>query len=163
MVNSDVEHIDRELLQLVQDDFHVVDRPWLEIGRKLNISEDEVVARLRRLHENKALQKIGPVVDGTKAGLTTTSLVAMKVPEDKVDSVASIVNEYTCVSHNYERESEYNMWFTLAAANAEELSALFEEIVYKTGIERSNILNLPTLRRFKVNVVFSFVGNNSHW
>jgi DNA-binding Lrp family transcriptional regulator len=98
--------------------------------------------------------KIGPVIDASRIGLKAATLVAMKVPKNKVYDVARVINEYDSVSHNYEREDEYNVWFTLAASSNNELALLLDEIKQKTGMKDQDILDLPTLRRFKINVHF---------
>ena len=72
----------------MQDDFPIVQEPWLEISSRLNISEDEVITRLKRLIETGAILKIGPMFDSSKIGLKAATLVAMKVPKNKVDDVA---------------------------------------------------------------------------
>jgi DNA-binding Lrp family transcriptional regulator len=78
----------------------------------------------------------------------------MKVPKGKVNDVARLINEYENVSHNYEREDEYNVWFTLAASSNSELARALNEIRQKTGIKDLDVLDLPTIRRFKINVHF---------
>lgn len=143
---------DRKLLEILQGDFPIVEKPWKEIGAKLCLSENEVISRLKLFHESGIIQKIGPVLDGRKIGLAVATLVAMKVPKNKIDSVARIINEYTSVSHNYEREHEYNIWFTITASNIEQLTSILEEIQQKTGIKQEDVLNLPTVNRFKINV-----------
>ncbi len=143
---------DRKLIEILQEDFPLVEKPWKEISGKLRLSENEVISRLKQLHEAGIIQKIGPVIDGRKIGLAAATLVAMKVPKNKVDFVVRIINEYNSVSHNYEREHEYNIWFTITASNTEQLTNILEEIKQKTGIEQDDILNLPTTNRFKINV-----------
>ncbi|MEM0488094.1 MAG: AsnC family transcriptional regulator [Candidatus Bathyarchaeia archaeon] len=145
---------DRKLLQLLQDDFPLVERPWKVVGDKLSISEDEVVTHLKRLYEGGVIQKIGPILDAPKIGLTASTLVAMKVSENRVDDVASVINEYESVSHNYEREHEYNIWFTITASDTKELTTILEEIRRKAGIKKGDILNIPIKRRFKIDVRF---------
>jgi DNA-binding Lrp family transcriptional regulator len=78
----------------------------------------------------------------------------MKVPKNKVNDVARVINEYDNVSHNYEREDEYNVWFTLAASSKSELAMILDEIKQKTGMKDLDVLDLPTIRRFKINVHF---------
>lgn len=149
-----LDEIDRKIVQMLQDDFPMVERPWKEIGDKLNIVEDDVIKRLKRLSEQGVTRKIGPIIDASKIGLTAATLVAMKVPKNKVDDVACIINEYGNISHNYEREHEYNVWFTITASNNNELTTTLEEIRQKTGINPDDVLNLPTKQRFKINVRF---------
>jgi DNA-binding Lrp family transcriptional regulator len=148
------DEIDRKLVQILQDDFPMVERPWKNVGEKLNIPEDNVINRLKRLNELGVTRKIGSIIDSSKVGLTAATLVAMKVPKNKVADVAYAINAYSNVSHNYEREHEYNIWFTITAASNNELTTILEEINQKTGITPHDTLNLPTKRRFKINVRF---------
>lgn len=145
---------DKSLLQMLQDDFPIVAQPWLEISRRLDVSESEVIFRLRRLMEIGAVLKVGPIFDASRIGFSVATLVAMRVPQDKVESVASVINQYSYVSHNYEREDEYNVWFTLTAAGDKELNQLLSEIKEKTGVNEHDVIDLPTIRRFKINVHF---------
>ena len=157
LVSEDVkclDEIDRKIVQILQDDFPIIERPWKEIGDRLNLTEDDIINRLKRLSEQGITRKIGSIIDSSKIGLTAATLVAMKVPKNKVDDVARVINEYGNVSHNYEREHEYNIWFTITASSNNELTTTLEEISHRTGINRDDVLNLPTKQRFKINVRF---------
>lgn len=154
---KNLDAIDRKIIQILQDDFPIVERPWKEVGDKLNLQEDDVINRLKRLNELGIIRKIGSIVDSPKVGLTVATLVAMKVPQNNVDDVAASINAYRSVSHNYEREHEYNVWFTITASSNNELTSILEEITQKTGITQDDILNLPTKQRFKINVRFQLM------
>jgi DNA-binding Lrp family transcriptional regulator len=149
-----LDETDRIIMQMLQDDFPIVQEPWFEISNRLGVSEVEVIARLKRLIEAGAIVKIGPIFDSSRIGLKAATLVAMKVPKNKVNDVARVINEYDNVSHNYEREDEYNVWFTLAASSSSELTMILDEIKQKTGMKDLDVLDLPTIRRYKVNVHF---------
>ena len=112
-----LDETDRKIVQMLQDDFPIVERPWKEVGDKLHLTENDVINRLKRLNEQGITRKIGSIVDASKVGLTAATLVAMRVPKNKVAEVASIINSYGSISHNYEREHEYNVWFTITASN----------------------------------------------
>ena len=98
--------------------------------------------------------KIGPILDPPAIGLRAATLVAMRVPRNRVNEVATVINEHHNVVHNYERDHEYNVWFTLAASTSEELAMALDEIKQKTGVMEHDLLDLPTVQRFKVNVRF---------
>ena len=149
-----LDETDRIILQILQDDFPLVQEPWLEISNRLDISEGEVITRLKRLIEAGTIRKIGPNFDASRIGLKAATLVAMRVPKNKVDDVARVINEYDNVSHNYERDDEYNVWFTLAASSSKELTQILNELKQKIGIEDHDVLDLPSVRRFKINVRF---------
>jgi DNA-binding Lrp family transcriptional regulator len=151
---STLDDIDRKLIQLLQCDFPLTQRPLREISQKLNTSEEEIMRRLKGLHSAGIIRRIGPIIDGLKVGLAAATLVALKVPKDRVDAVANIINQYHNVSHNYEREHEYNIWFTLSASTRQEIETTLKDIIQKAGLNHNNVLNLPTRHRFKINVQF---------
>jgi DNA-binding Lrp family transcriptional regulator len=149
-----MDKIDKELIRLIQDEFPVTKRPWAELGNSLNITEEETLSRIKRLCNEGLIHKIGPILNTKKVGLNASTLIAMKVPEDRIEHVASIINKYESVSHNYWREHEYNLWFTLKAPNEKELQKTIEEIKRKTGIPSTDVLDLPALHVFKIDVRF---------
>lgn len=152
----ELDEIDKQLLQLTQDEFSIMKRPWKELGNRLKITEEEVLLRLKRLCNKGVIRKIGPILNTQKLGLSASTLIAMKVPEEKIEQVASIINEYESVSHNYQREHEYNLWFTIRTSDEKKLRRTIEEIKRRTEIPDANILDLPTLRVFKIDVRFQY-------
>ncbi|MCL4429131.1 MAG: AsnC family transcriptional regulator [Chloroflexi bacterium] len=150
--NLDV--IDKKIIQILQDDFPMVEHPWKEVGNKLNLTEDHVINRLKRLNQQGVTRKIGAIIDTSKVGLNAATLVAFKVPPAKVEEVSNVINQYAGVSHNYQRDHEYNVWFTLKAPGDQELNATLCEITQKTAAASQDILNLPTKQCFKIRVRF---------
>jgi DNA-binding Lrp family transcriptional regulator len=150
---------DKELLQLLQDNFPVEKRPWAEIAKKLGITEEEVFSRVTRLSEAGVIRKLRTILNGEKLGACSSTLMAMKVPEDKMDAVVSIVNEYMSVTHNYRREHDYNLWFTVTTCGNKNLKSTVDEIKERTGIPDADVLDLPTTRVFKIDVRFKFTNS----
>ncbi len=151
-----LDKLDKELLQLLQDDFPVEKRPWAELGKKLGIAEEEVLSRTKRLLSDGAIRKIRSILDAKKLGLCSSTLIAMKVPEEKMEKVVSIVNEYMSVTHNYRREHDYNLWFTITTCGDKDLRDTVEEIKRRAEIPDSDVLDLPDTRLFKIDVRFKF-------
>lgn len=151
--------VDRELLQILQDDFPIERRPWAEIAMRLGITEDGVLTRVKRLFDDGIIRKLRAVLNTQKLGICSSTLIAMKVPAEKMEEVVSIVNEYESVTHNYRREHDYNLWFTVTT-RSEDLKSTVEEIKRRTGIPGSDILDLPTTRVFKIDVRFKFIESN---
>jgi DNA-binding Lrp family transcriptional regulator len=151
-----LDKIDKELLQLLQDEFPVEKRPLAKLGKRLGITEEEVLARVKRLSSDGVIRKLRSILDAQKVGSCSSTLMAMKVPEEKMEEVASIVNEYMSVTHNYQREHDYNLWFTVTTCGGKDLRTTVEEIKRRTGIPDSDILDLPTTQVFKVDVRFKF-------
>ncbi len=143
--------IDKKLLNLLQKEFPLEEQPFLVVGERLGIREEEVLARVRKMKESGVIRRIGAVFDGKKLGRAST-LCAARVPEEQIRSFVRMVNAEKGVTHNYRRGHEYNVWFTATAANAEELKALLSKVKKKTGI--TDILDLRAVRTFKIDASF---------
>jgi len=157
--HTQLDETDKQILQLLQEDFPLVENPWRTLSSKTGIPEHQIVTRIEHLSKKGIIRKIGPIVDNSKIGYQSATLVALRVPENKVNAVAAVINQYGNISHNYEREHQYNIWFTLAAKNPEALNQTLNEILNKTGLNQADVLNLPTTQRFKINVNFQLTPN----
>ena len=146
--------MDKRLLEKAQDEFPLTVRPWESIGNDLGITEKEVMERLSRLFRRGVIRKIGPALDARRVGLRASTLIAMKVPENRIENVANLISKYREVSHCYQREHEYNLWFTIAARDESELEKLIEEIRCGADVAEDDLLNLPSTRIFKIDVRF---------
>ena len=142
---------DRRLLELIQQQIPLSTRPYLELAAALGVDEAEVLDRLARLREAKIIRRMGGFFDSRKLGYTGT-LCAVRVPAERIDAVAAVVNSYPEVSHNYLRDHEYNMWFTVLAPSTEAVRRIIEEIRMRAGID--HVLSLPAERVFKIKVRF---------
>jgi len=143
--------IDRKLLNLIQEDFPITAAPFAQVAVRLGIGEAEVLDRVGRLTAKGIIRRIGAVFDLRKLGFVST-LCAARVPEEKIPAFVDVVNACPGVTHNYRREHEYNVWFTLIAPDEEELAAALAEIKKETGIV--DILSLRAVRTFKINARF---------
>lgn len=143
---------DRFLLEELQSNFPLSSRPYSEIAKKLRLSERVVMNRLKNLMRKKIIRYIGGIFDTKRLGVEST-LVAMSVPERRLEKVARIINAYPQISHNYLRDSRFNLWFTLSAPDKSKLENLLSDIRAKTGINQ--ILNLSTVRVFKIDARFN--------
>ncbi len=149
---------DKELLQLLQDNFPVEKRPWTNLGKTLGIPEDEVLSRVQRLSSDGFIRRLRTILDAKKLNTCSSTLMAMKVPEEKMDGVVNVVNEYMSVTHNYRREHDYNLWFTVTTCGGKDLGSTVDEIKRRTGIMEHDILDLPTTDVFKIDVRFKFTN-----
>ena len=146
-----MDDIDKQILNLIQNDFPLEAEPFKRIGREMGISEDEALSRVKELKERGIIRRIGALFDSAKFGFSST-LCAARVPEGRIEQFVSIVNSYPGVTHNYHRDHEYNIWFTLIAPTAEAIDRALGEISERTGID--DILNMPARRKFKVKATF---------
>jgi DNA-binding Lrp family transcriptional regulator len=147
-----VDEVDRKLLNVVQRNFPVDPFPCEVIGREVGLSGEEVLERLKRLKEEGIIRRIGAVLDPRRLGWIST-LCAARVPGEEVEKFVAIVNSFPGVTHNYERQSYYNIWFTLSTPSPERIKTVLNEISEKTGVDE--MVQLPARKIFKVQVSFS--------
>ena len=146
-----MDDIDRAIINEIQSDFPVESRPFKALGKRLRLSEDEILDRVKRLKEDGVIRRIGGNFNSKKLNFKST-LCAAKVPEDKIDDFVKAVNRYPGVTHNYLRNHEYNIWFTFIAENMDIIDTAIDEISALTGV--TEIRNLPAVRMFKIKVDF---------
>lgn len=151
---GDIDDTDLHLLDLLQQDIPLVSEPWRNLGNQAGISTEEVLLRLNRLKDLGILRGITPTLESAKGARRSSTLIAVKVPEENIEAVAALVNQYDEVSHNFVRDHPYNLWFTLACLSPDRIALLIDEIQEKAGIDREDILDLTTLRKYKIHVTF---------
>lgn len=150
-----MDQIDKKLLNLVQNGLPVESRPFLTIGKKLEITEEEVINRLEKLKRETFIRRIGGIFDSKKLGYVST-LCAISVPEERIEDVSEIINGYEEVTHNYIRNHHYNMWFTIIAQTKEKIDEVIRDI--KSRAEINRIINLPSVKLFKIRATFHING-----
>ena len=156
---SDMDTLDRKLLNIIQSGFPLTDEPYAEIGAELGIDEAEVLERLARLRQTNVVRQISAIFDTRRLGYKTT-LVAMAFPPEKLHDSALVINEHPGVSHNYAREgSFYNLWYTIAVAPGEDLETTVNGMAARTGSLQHRLM--PTIRFFKIGVNFDMVNRKS--
>ena len=104
---------DKRLLNLLQGSFPLDPRPFAHVAGLAELSEDEVLGRTRRLLDERIIREITPIFDTRVLGYSSM-LVAAKVDAANPWRAAKIINSHPGVSHNYLRDHDFNLWFTLA-------------------------------------------------
>lgn len=143
--------IDKKIINRIQSDFPIDARPYRVVASELGLEETEVIERVRKLKEQGIIRRIGGNFVPHKVGFVST-LCAAKVPKDKIDTFTAVVNRYPGVTHNYERENEFNIWFTFIAPSIKAIEQNLAQIAKETGV--NTILNLPATRVFKIRAEF---------
>jgi DNA-binding Lrp family transcriptional regulator len=139
----------KHLLNDFQRDFPLSSHPYLDIANALGVSEGEVLAALTELSDNNYISRIGPIIPPNQLGVST--LVAMAIPEQQLQTVADIINAYPEVNHNYEREHRFNLWFVVIATNSGHLQAVLDAIEQETGYKT---MSMPLLNDFFIDLGF---------
>jgi len=152
--------MENELLFEMQNAFPMIERPFKVVAEKLNTTEEEVISLVQKLKNDKIIRQTSAIFDTKRLGYKS-SLVAFKVDEDKIDQAAEIINAHPGVSHNYLRNHDYNIWFTMAVAPDSKLGLekTIEILKERTGAEDAIIL--PTLKMFKISVKMDTTGKRA--
>ena len=145
-------NFDKDLLNLLQSDLPICDHPFAKLADELDSDEETVLTRLRELKDEGYLRRIGTFFNSAKLGYKGT-LLAAKVEPDKMADVAEAINQYPGITHNYQREGNYNLWFTLITPNPETEQKIVAEIQQLDGID-GDLLNLKANKKYKINVQF---------
>ena len=158
-VLSSLGESDKELLNEIQWTFPLVTRPFDAIAKKFDTTPEIIKEKLNHLKEIGVLRQLSAIFDTRKLGYTS-SLVAMEIEHDKLDYVASQINRHPGVSHNYERDHQFNLWFTLAVPPGADLKTELEKFNVLKGIKKVRML--PTLQLFKIGVKLDMVDDKKH-
>ncbi len=151
-----LDELDARILEAVQSGLSLGVQPFLALARQLNLREEDVLHRLRRLHQTGILRRVGAVLDSSALGYSS-ALVGCAVDENRIEEVAQLINRLPNVTHNYRREASggglpFNLWFTLSARSRQELGELAEKLKLVTG---TRMVVLRSLKRFKLEARFS--------
>ncbi len=149
--------VDKKLLNEIQWVFPLVDRPYLEIAKRHSISEEDVMQRIAFMKNMGIIRQINAIFDTRRLGYKS-ALIAFAVRPDKLDYVAAKVNEHPGVSHNYERNHEYNMWFTLAVPPGSDMKKDLDRMASFEGVIKHRVL--PTLKLYKIGVRLDMVNKD---
>lgn len=156
--NQQLDEVGKKLLNEIQWVFPLVDRPYLEIAKKHGVSEEDAMRRITALKKMGIIRQINAIFDTRRLGYKS-ALVAFSVRPDKLDSVADVINEHPGVSHNYERNHEYNMWFTLAVPPGTEMKQDLDRMAALDGVIKYRVL--PTLKLYKIGVRLDMVNEDA--
>jgi DNA-binding Lrp family transcriptional regulator len=143
---------DKRLLIQLQDHFPLDPRPYTVIAKRLDLSPVVVQRKVTLLRKKGIIRYIGAVVDTKRIGFKS-SLVALAVPRARIREVSEMINSYPEVTHNYLREDEYNMWFTVSARTDQRRAAIIRQICRDSGVQKC--LDLSTIKVFKINARFA--------
>lgn len=145
--------MEKDILKEIQEGIPITKKPFKDIGEKIGIDEKEVIETLKRLKNEKIIRQISPIYDTKSLGYDS-SLVAFKT--DNIEKTAEFINSHPGVSHNYERNDEFNLWFTVAVPPDSKIG--LEETVKIMAKETStkDFVILKTEKLFKIGVKLSF-------
>lgn len=145
-------------LQLIdnwQRDFPLTPRPFKRIADEMGIKENKVLVQLKQMKAQGLLSRVGAVVRPNTAAVST--LAALKVPPENLETVAQLVSSDPCVNHNYLREDEWNLWFVASAPNHKSLNTLLQRL---SQISQCPLLDLPLVKSHHIDLGFNLGKNH---
>ena len=146
-----LDELDKRLLNLLQGSFPIAERPFEHVAGLAEVPEEEVLGRTKRLVDERIIREITPIFDTRVLGYSSM-LVAAKVDPENPWRAAKVINSHPGVSHNYLRDHDFNIWFTIATEPGSSLGldGTLQLLQRLTGAE--SVRQLPTLRLFKIRM-----------
>ncbi len=131
---------DQAILRITEDDIPLSKEPFRVIADRIGLTEDEVIARLRRLKDRGIIKRLGISVNQRRIGIVANAVVAWKVPEEDVDRVGTILSSYREVTHCYARVTipgkwEYNLFTVVHGYNRESVERFAKRMSDIIGIK----------------------------
>ena len=156
-MNAATDATDAALLGVLQENVTFSERPFANLGKRCGLSEHETLERVKALKEAKVIRQISAIFDTRSLGYAS-SLVAARIAPEKLDAAVSVINSHPGVSHNYLRNHEFNLWYTIAVPPTSRLGLeKTVDLLHRlSGAESTRLL--PTLRLFKIGVRFDVEG-----
>ncbi|HED16735.1 MAG TPA: Lrp/AsnC family transcriptional regulator [Gammaproteobacteria bacterium] len=141
--------LEKHLLNDFQYEFPLVSRPYQQIAEKLGTSEQVIIDSLKQLQEQGFVSRVGAVFRTNSIGAST--LAAMSVPDNQLESVATMISDYSEVNHNYQREHHFNLWFVVTASDEHALNTILDDIEQRSELQ---VMYLPMLEDYHIDLGF---------
>jgi DNA-binding Lrp family transcriptional regulator len=142
--------VDRKILNVIQEEFPLTERPFEAIGIQVGISEREALRRVGKLKEEGYIRRIGLILERKKLGYASL-LCATHAEPDNIERVAREINKEPGVTHNYERDGELNLWFTVTMKTGDDIETFLEKLEKRFSLK---VYKFPEKRTFKIKTYF---------
>jgi DNA-binding Lrp family transcriptional regulator len=147
-----MDRIDQALLHMLQDGIPLVEEPFREVARKIGISQDEVISRLKALIRSRVIRRFGVSINHRRIGVVANVLVAWKVPQNRIKKIGRMLSRYEEITHCYERRTipgkwEYNLFTVIHGCDRESVKKLVKKISESAGLNEYVIMF--SIKQFK--------------
>ena len=159
ILTQSMDELDKEILNEIQWTFPLTPKPFDDIATKFATTPEVIKSRLLNLKKIGVLRQLSAIFDTRRLGYKS-SLVAMEIEPSQLEYVANQINRHPGVSHNYERDHQFNLWFTLAVPPGSDLKTEVDKFSVLKGIKKVRML--PTIQLFKIGVKLDMVDEKKH-
>ncbi len=152
-MDKSLSSLEEKILNRIQTDFPLSADPYDDIGREVGCKREETHAAVVELRRRGIIRRIGGIFAADKLGYESC-LVAVRVAPGNIEEASSRAGSYPEVTHSYERDSKYNLWFTIIAEGPERTKKILDDVRECGGVEA--VYALRAIRTFKIRVDFDF-------
>lgn len=152
-----MDSIDKNILHELQEGLPLTTEPYKDLACSVGVSTNELLSRVKKLRKDGFIRRIGGVLDSRSLGFSST-LCAISVSENDLDRVKNIVNSYPEVTHNYIRNHNFNMWFTIISESKDGIDEIIAEISRKSGLQ---VNSFPAEKVYKINAKFNVLNGSA--
>ncbi len=146
-----LDELDRDILNRIQTEVPLAERPFQVLGREFGLSETEVLSRIRRMWDLGIVRRLGPIINYPAWGMSGV-LVAAQIDPNRLEDVQRSIAALPEITHAYLRDFEWNFWFTVIAENEDKRDAIIDKVSREAGLAR--VEKLPQKKSFKLGVKF---------
>jgi DNA-binding Lrp family transcriptional regulator len=146
-----IDETDKRVIQAIQGDIPLDERPFAVLAEKLGVEEDEVIERVKSLKRRGIIRRFGATLRHQEAGFSANAMVAWLVPEGNIEEVGRAMAALREVTHCYQRKPcegwRYNLYTMVHGDSEEECYRIAEKMSAETGI--SDYVLLFSEKEFK--------------
>lgn len=150
--------LEKRILTRTQWHFPLSEDPYGDLAEEVDCTPDQVHQGVLRLRQAGVLRRIGGSFAAGRLGYLST-LVAARVDPSRIEEAADRAGAFPEVTHSYERDHVFNLWFTVIAADRERLDHILDSVRQCDGVR--TLRDLPAVRLFKIRVEFRFAQNGT--
>ena len=150
-MNQALDELDREILNRIQAEVPLAERPFQVLGREFGLSEAEMLSRIQRMWDLGIVRRLGPIINYPAWGMSGV-LVAAQIDPDYLEGAQACIGSIPEITHAYLRDAEWNFWFTVIAENEDKRDAIIDKVSREAGLTR--VEKLPQKKSFKLGVKF---------
>ena len=150
----------KDILLRIQKNFPLIATPFKQIAKELNTTEQNVISIIQEQKDEKIIRQTSAIFDTKSLGYKS-SLIAFEIDEDKINDAVKIINAHPGVSHNYERNHKFNIWFTCAVSKDSQIGLEKTIEILANQTKANDFIMLPTLKLFKISVKLDTTGKEN--